>query len=68
MNEDPTIERHAATGRRGHPELTPEILTRVFVTHPHTDHTMVLPDLIFSPLVLERTRPLSVIGHPESTR
>ncbi len=58
------VRRAAAAARRGHPELTPENLTRVFVTHLHTDHTLGLPDLIFSPWVLERTRPLSVFGPP----
>jgi ribonuclease BN (tRNA processing enzyme) len=37
-------------------------LARVFVTHLHTDHTVGLADLIFTPWVLERTAPLEVYG------
>lgn len=34
----------------------------VFITHLHSDHTLGLPDLIFSPWVLDRTAALEVYG------
>jgi ribonuclease Z len=39
-------------------------LRRVFITHLHSDHTLGLPDLIFSPWVLERAEPLEAYGPP----
>lgn len=41
-------------------------LATVFLTHLHTDHTVGLPDLLFTPWVLERESPLRVYG-PEGT-
>ncbi len=37
-------------------------LAMVFLTHLHTDHTVGLPDLIFTPWVLEREVPLRIFG------
>ena len=37
-------------------------LDRLFLTHLHSDHTVGLPDLIFSPWVLGRETPLEVYG------
>jgi len=39
-------------------------LTRAFLTHLHSDHTVGLPDLMLSPWVIERTAPLEVYGPP----
>ncbi|MBD3284727.1 MBL fold metallo-hydrolase [candidate division WOR-3 bacterium] len=39
-------------------------LTRVFLTHLHSDHTVGLPDLILTPWVLGRSTPLEVWGPP----
>jgi ribonuclease Z len=39
-------------------------LTRAFVTHLHSDHTVGLPDLIFTPAVTGRTSPLEIYGPP----
>lgn len=39
-------------------------LTRVFVTHLHSDHTLGLPDLIFTPAVTGRLAPLEIYGPP----
>src|SRR6202050_5929073 len=39
-------------------------LTRAFVTHLHSDHTVVLPDLIFTPAVTGRISPLEIYGPP----
>src|ERR1039457_1608405 len=41
-------------------------LNRVFLTHLHSDHTLGLPDLIFSPWVLGRKEPLDLYG-PQGT-
>jgi ribonuclease Z len=39
-------------------------LSRVFLTHLHSDHTVGLPDLIFTPWTLERAVPLEIFGPP----
>jgi ribonuclease BN (tRNA processing enzyme) len=39
-------------------------LTRAFITHLHSDHTVGLPDLIFTPAVTGRTAPLEIYGPP----
>jgi ribonuclease BN (tRNA processing enzyme) len=39
-------------------------LQRVFLTHLHSDHTLGLPDLIFTPWIMHRTAPLEVWGPP----
>ena len=39
-------------------------LTRLFVTHLHSDHTAGYADLILTPWVLEREEPLEVYGPP----
>ena len=36
----------------------------LFVTHLHSDHTVGLPDLIFTSWVMERTKPFAVYGPP----
>jgi ribonuclease Z len=42
-------------------------LAYAFLTHLHSDHTVGLPDLLLTPWVLERDRPLELFG-PEGTR
>ena len=37
-------------------------LKTVFLTHLHSDHTIGLPDLIFTPWIMHRTAPLAVYG------
>lgn len=54
----------AAAARHGIDALGPTGLERVFITHLHSDHTVGLPDLIFSPWVLDRVGPLHVTGPP----
>ncbi len=44
--------------------LDPKRLTRVFLTHLHSDHTAGYPDLILTPWTLEREEPLEVYGPP----
>jgi len=59
------VRRAAAAARDRHlPALAAERLTRVFLTHLHSDHTLGLPDLMFSPWVLDRPVPLDVYGPP----
>jgi ribonuclease BN (tRNA processing enzyme) len=43
-------------------------LNRVFITHLHSDHTVGLPDLMFTPWVKDRTVPLDVYGPPGTKR
>lgn len=58
------VRRAAAAARAGVAGLAVEKLARVFITHLHSDHTLGLPDLIFTPWVLERAVPLTVYGPP----
>lgn len=44
--------------------LKMEQLTRAFITHLHSDHTVGLPDLIFTPAVTGRTEHFEVYGPP----
>ena len=52
--------------QRGIPGLQPHDLDIAFLTHLHSDHTLGLPDLILTPWILERTKPLRLYG-PEGT-
>lgn len=47
---------------KGIDALRPDALSIAFCTHLHTDHTVGLADLIFTPWVLEREKPLVLIG------
>ena len=58
------VRRAAAAERNGIQALAPSRLRRVFITHLHSDHTLGLPDLVFTPWTLERTAPLQVFGPP----
>lgn len=60
------VRRVAAARASGIAALKVTSLSRVFLTHLHSDHTLGLPDLMFSPWVLERTTPLDVYG-PKGT-
>jgi ribonuclease BN (tRNA processing enzyme) len=53
--------------QRGIPALRPPDLDIAFLTHLHSDHTLGLPDLIFTPWIQERTKPLRLYG-PEGTK
>lgn len=56
------VRRAAAARAAGVAALKVTSLSRVFLTHLHSDHTLGLPDLMFSPWVLERPVPLDVFG------
>ena len=56
------VRRAAEAAAGGHPELEPQRLGRVFLTHLHSDHTLGYPDLIFTPWVLGREKPLEAYG------
>ncbi len=58
------VRRAAAAHEQGVEGLAVSRLATVFLTHLHTDHTLGLPDLIFTPWVLERELPLRVFGPP----
>lgn len=52
---------------KGIDALRPDRLNIAFCTHLHTDHTTGLADLIFTPWVLEREKPLQLYG-PEGLK
>lgn len=57
------LVRQAATMvERGIEALAAAKLTRGFLTHLHSDHTLGLPDLILTPWVLKRSEPLKLFG------
>jgi len=56
------VRRAAAAQRAGIAALDATRLTRAFITHLHSDHTLGLADLILTPWVLERATPLEVWG------
>jgi ribonuclease BN (tRNA processing enzyme) len=63
VDAGPGIVRRAEAARRaGVAELTQPNLKVVFLTHLHTDHTLGLADLIFSPWVIGRGTPLEIFG------
>jgi ribonuclease BN (tRNA processing enzyme) len=63
VDAGPGVVRQAASAAaRGITALEPKRLDLVFITHLHSDHTVGLPDLILTPWVLERERPLRVFG------
>jgi len=45
-------------------ELEPTAIRQAFLTHLHSDHTLGLPDLVFSPWVVGRDATLTVHGPP----
>jgi len=56
------VRRAAAAARNGIPTLDPGKLGIVFVTHLHSDHTLGYPDLILTPWMMGRERPLEAYG------
>ncbi len=62
------VRRAVAATRLGVPGLAMPELTRVFLTHLHSDHTMGLNDVIFTPWIQGRNAPLTVYGPPGTRR
>ncbi len=58
------VRRMAEASERGIWPLDPRHLSRVFISHLHSDHTLGLPDLMFTPWQNGRPRPLDVWGPP----
>lgn len=58
------VRRAVAANENGVRGLALTGLSRVFLTHLHSDHTLGLPDLWLSPWVLGRDEPLHVHGPP----
>ena len=56
------VRRAAEMTARGIEALAAAKLTRGFLTHLHSDHTLGLPDLILTPWVLKRSEPLKLFG------
>lgn len=61
------VRQAAAALQRGIPALQPPKLDVAFLTHLHSDHTLGLPDLIFTPWVMHRVEPLTLYG-PSGTQ
>src|SRR5947207_3815876 len=56
------VRRAASAQHSGVGALAVRKLTRAFITHLHSDHTLGLADLILSPWVLDRDAPLDLYG------
>ena len=61
------VRRAAAASRKGIAALAAPNLKTVFLTHLHSDHTLGLPDVLFSGWTMGRKEPLQVYG-PAGTR
>ena len=62
------VRRAAAAARDGVFGLRVPRLGHVFLTHLHSDHTMGLNDVIFTPWIQGRITPLEVYGPPGTQR
>lgn len=58
------VRRANAANRKGITALALPKLKTVFLTHLHSDHTVGLPDLIFTPWTMQRTDPIRIFGPP----
>jgi ribonuclease BN (tRNA processing enzyme) len=56
------VRQAAAAYARGISALHADQLNIAFLTHLHSDHTLGLPDLIFTPWVMHRAVPLRLYG------
>ena len=56
------VRRAQAAFEKGVTALAPDKLTTAFITHLHSDHTVGLPDLIFTTWVQGRRVPLKLYG------
>lgn len=68
----PGVVRRAAALTASHPDelerFSVSQLSRAFLTHLHADHTAGLPDLLLTPWIAGRNRPLEVWGPPGTER
>ncbi len=62
------VRRAAAAARTGIVALQPPRLTMLFLTHLHSDHTMGLNDVLFTPWIQGRKTRLEVYGPPGTQR
>src|SRR6476469_202229 len=70
------VRRAAAAGRNGIKAFAPATpkaqpspkFDRVFLTHLHSDHTLGLADVIFTPWIQGRVEPLDIYGPPGTKR
>ena len=62
------VRRAAAAARDGIRPLSAPNLGRVFLTHLHSDHTLGLNDLLFTPWIQGRKAPLEIYGPPGTKR
>ena len=62
------VRRAAAAERAGVPALRAQRLGVLFLTHLHSDHTMGLNDVIFTPWIQGRDTPLQLFGPPGTQR
>jgi ribonuclease BN (tRNA processing enzyme) len=62
------VRRAEAASRAGISALTTKKLGRVFLTHLHSDHTLGLADLIFTPWIAGRVAPMEIFGPPGTKR
>ncbi len=69
VDAGPGVVRRARTAveRTGIVALRPTLLTYLFLTHLHSDHTLGYPDLIFTPAVVGRGKALETYG-PKGTK
>ena len=58
------MRQASAAHEKGIAALTMDHLTRAFITHLHSDHTVGYPDLMLTPAVTGRIEPLEVWGPP----
>jgi ribonuclease BN (tRNA processing enzyme) len=61
------MQRANAAYQKGNLALKPSNLKTLFLTHLHADHTLGLADLILTPWILEREKPLQIFG-PQGTQ
>ena len=58
------VRRAMAASYGGVPGMAPTQLTRLFITHLHSDHTAGLADLMLTPWVVGRQTPMEIYGPP----
>ena len=59
----PGLVRRAAQAKElGFPSLAASELKKLFITHLHSDHTVGIADIIYTPAVLDRNAPIDIYG------